>query len=280
MLKKGQYLYQAFSLFPKQFDSITIMFVKMGELSGRLPDSLNCAISYLKFKKDLTRKSQKYLFYPILLFFVLFAVLYGFVHIVIPQFQDSGLNLDTWYLTIIVVALDVLLIAFLFVSIFVFLRMIFPKFSEKTAFLIFKIPLIGTLFYKLQSGYFLKILAILLSEKIPFPWALQCIQTAIPFPSIRLQFQSCANALKQGQSVGKALEELDAIKNTLVTIDTNNWIKRLDDIAETQLQSAQERLSQTIRMIESAMVLVTGGIITLIVLTIFTPLYEQLNVMV
>lgn len=280
MLKEGQYLHQAFALFPKQFDPIIIMFVRMGELSGRLPDTLNCAIAYLKFKQALARKSKKYLFYPILLFLVLFGVLYAFVNIVIPQLQDSALALNTWYLTLIAIVLDALLVIFMIFLIFMLLRMIFPKFSEKTAAFIFMIPCVGPLYYKLQSGYFLKILAILLSEKVPAPWALACLQSAIPFPSIRLQYQACAAALKQGQSVSAALGQLDVIKGLLITIDTDNWIKRLDDIAETQLQSTQERMSQMIRMIEPAMVLLTGGVITLIILTIFTPLYEQLHVMV
>lgn len=280
MLKDGQYLHQAFALFPKQFDPIIIMFIKMGEQSGRLPDTLNCAISYLKFKQVLARKSKKYLFYPLLLFFVLFGVLYAFVHVVIPQLQDATLDLNTWHLTIIAIVLDALLVMFLALLTFTLLRMVFPKFAEKTAHLIFIIPFVGPLYYKLQSGYFLKILAILLSEKVPAPWALECLQVAIPFPSIRQQYQACAYALKQGQSVATALGQLDAIKGLLITIDSDNWIKRLDDIAETQLQSTQERMSLMIRMIEPAMVLLTGGMITMIILSIFTPLYEHLHVMV
>lgn len=280
MLKEGQYLHQAFALFPKQFDPIIIMFVQMGELSGRLPDTLNCAITYLKFKQNLARKSKKYLFYPALLFFVLFSVLYAFVHIVIPELQDATLDINTGYLTAIAVVLDVLLVIFVTLLIFMLLRMIFSKFAEKTASLVFIIPFIGPLYYKLQSGYFLKILAILLSEKVPAPWALECLQSAIPFPSIRLQYQLCAAALKQGQSVSTALGLLDVINGLLITIDKDSWIKRLDDIAETQLQSTQERMSLMIRMIEPAMVLITGGVITIIILTIFTPLYEHLHVMV
>lgn len=280
MLKDGQYLHQAFALFPKQFDPIIIMFVRMGELSGRLPDTLSCAISYLKFKQNLARKSKKYLIYPALLFFVLFSVLYAFVHIVIPQLQDASLDLKTWHLTVIAVILNTLLISFLILFTFLLLRMMIPKFSEKTAYLIFTIPFVGPLYYKLQSGYFLKILAILLSEKVPAPFALQCLQEAIPFPTIRNQYQSCAALLKQGQSVSAALGQLDTIKGVLITIDTDNWIKRLDDIAETQLQSTQERMSSMIRMIEPAMVLLTGGVIIMIILSIFTPLYEHLHVMV
>lgn len=280
MLKEGQYLYQAFTLFPKQFDPIIIMFVRIGELSGRLPDTLNCAISYLKFKQNLTRKSKKYLFYPALLFFVLFGVLYAFVHIVIPQLQDSSIDLNIWYLTLIAIALDTVLIILIIILLFVVLRIMIPKFSETTAHLIFMLPFVGPAYYKLQSGYFLKILAILLSEKVPAPWAFQCLQEAIPFPFIRQQYQSCATLLKQGQSISTALQELDAIKGLLITIDTDNWIKRLDDIAETQLQSTQERMSLMIRMIEPVMVLLTGCVMTMIILSIFTPLYEHLHVMV
>jgi len=280
MLKEGQYLHQAFILFPKHFDPIIIMFVRIGELSGRLPDTLNCAITYLKFKQNMVRKSKKYLLYPALLFFVLFAVLYGFVYIVIPQFQDSGLDLNIWHLKIVSFVLDSFLFLFAFTLIFTCLRMLFPQFREKTTHLIFQIPFIGSLYYKIQSGYFLKILAILLSEKVPTPWALQCLQSTIPFPSIRLQYEACGTALKQGQSISKALGELDIIKSLVVTVDTNDWIKRLDDIAETQLQSAQAQMSQRIRMINPITVLFTGSIITLIILTIFTPLYEQLHVMV
>ncbi|MEK7654967.1 MAG: type II secretion system F family protein [Pseudomonadota bacterium] len=280
MLKDGQYLHQAFALFPKQFDPIIIMFVRMGELSGRLPDTLNCAITYLKFKQNLARKSKKYLIYPVLLFFVLFGVLYAFVHVVIPQLQDATLDLSTWNLTVIAALLDTLLISFLVLLAFIVLRMMIPKFSEKTAHLIFKIPFVGPLYYKLQSGYFLKILAILLSEKVPAPFALQCLQETIPFATIRSQYQSCAALLKQGQSAAVALGQLDAIQGVLITIDTDNWVKRLDDIAETQLQSTQERMSLMIRMIEPAMVLLTGGVITMLILSIFTPLYEHLHVMV
>lgn len=280
MLKKGQYLHQAFALFPKQFDPIIIMFVRMGELSGRLPDTLNCAISYLKFKQNLARKSKKYLFYPALLFFVLFGTLYAFVHAVIPQLQDASLDLNTWHLTAIAIVLDTLLLIFLILLIFMLLRIMIPKFSQKTSHLIFMIPFVGSLYYKLQSGYFLKILAILLSEKVPAPWALQCLQEAIPFPSIRAQYQSCAAALKEGKSVTVALGQLDVIKGVLITVNTENWIKRLDDIAETQLQSTQERMSLMIRMIEPTMVLLTGAVIAVIILSIFTPLYEHLHAMV
>lgn len=280
MLKEGHYLHEAFALYPKQFDSILVMFVRVGELSGRLPDTLSCAITYLKFKKALMEKSKKYLFYPVLLFFVLFGVLYGFVHVVIPQLQDTALFLNTWHLSIIAEVLNVFLVLFLSFFLFILLRMLSPHFAEKTAHWFFIVPYIGPLYYRLQSGYFLKILAILLSEKVPVSWALECLQNAIPFPSIRRQYQSCATLLKQGHSISMALKELDMIKSSLITMDTNNWIKRLDDIAEIQLQSAQERMSMVIRMIEPAMVLLTGGVIALIVLTIFTPLYDYLHVMV
>lgn len=280
MMKEGQYLHQAFSLFPKQFDPIIVMFVRMGELSGRLPDTLNCAITYLQFKQNLAQKSKKHLFYPALLFCVMFSVLYAFVHIVIPELQDATLDLNTGYLTTIALALDVLLIIFLTLLVFMLLRLGFPKFAEKTASLVFIIPFVGAVYYKLQSGYFLKILSILLSEKVPALWALECLQSAIPFPSIRLQYQSCATALKQGLSVSNALGQLDIINGLPITIDADNWIKRLDDIAETQLKSTQEHMSLMIRMIEPTMVLLTGGMITMIILTIFTPLYEHLHVMV
>jgi type II secretory pathway component PulF len=102
----------------------------------------------------------------------------------------------------------------------------------------------------------------------------------ITFPSIRLQYQACAAALKQGQPVTAALRHLDTIKGLPIAMDTDHWIKRLDDIAETQLQSTQERMSQMVRMIEPIMISITGGIIIMIIMTVFTPLYEQLHVMV
>ncbi len=276
MLKDGAYLHEALALFPKQFDPIVIMFIRVGELSGRLPDTLMCAITYLDFKNSLKQKSLQLLFYPLILLIVLFGVLYSFVHLIIPQLETSNLGCNTKSLYVVYFALNTLLIFFLFLGTFGIICSLVPQIIKKTNCIIFKIPFIGSTYYNLQSAYFLKILAILLTAKIPTVFVFESLEATIPFQKIKKQYQACSIALKLGQPLGQVLSNISNIKNMIV-IGSDDWIKKIDDIAETQLHTTQERMTIIMRIIEPLTLLLTGGILVMIILTVFNPLYDHLH---
>lgn len=277
-LQNGQYLHQALIQFPQYFDAIIIMFVRMGELSGRLPDTLNCAIMYLKFKQDLTYKTKKHLFYPLMLLIVLCCVLYAFAYVIIPQMENQTMIDDTWYIKLSYFILNIFIILLTILIIFLCLRAVSPWLKNKTASWLFYLPL-GSIYYRLQQGYFLKILAILLMQKVPPSWALMCLESAIPFPKIQKQYAKCASDLKEGKSLSKALQNLDCIQGYIIAVGSDHWIQYLDEVAQIQLQKAQEELSSVVRMIQPLAVLMTGAMIILLASSLFIPLYGQLAFM-
>lgn len=91
-LQNGKFMYKTMEEYSNIFPSVYINFIKTGEITGFLEDSLGHAIEYLKYEESLKNKIQKELIPNITMFFGILIMIIISIFIVVPVLQDLFLS--------------------------------------------------------------------------------------------------------------------------------------------------------------------------------------------
>jgi len=96
-VEAGRSLSDAMSSFPKTFQKLDLAIVNLGEQTGVLPQSMKDLAEFLKWKEDIVSTIQKAAIYPVIVLFVIVAVIGVWVGYVLPQMAkmlvDMGVTL-------------------------------------------------------------------------------------------------------------------------------------------------------------------------------------------
>jgi len=89
-IESGRTLFDAMSSSPKIFQKLDLAIVNLGEKTGVLPQSMKDLAEFLKWKEDIVSTIQKAAIYPVIVLFVIIAVIGVWVGYVLPQMANAG----------------------------------------------------------------------------------------------------------------------------------------------------------------------------------------------
>ena len=286
----GGTFHKALEKHPKVFDEIWISLVQAGEVSGQLPAVLRQITAYSESQENIKSKIITALAYPAVLAVSSMGVLTYFILYIVPVFADifKDFNLQLPFLTRMIVD-----ISNIFAHYFVFLIVIaIGGFVSIRAYVAtppgrltwnhiqFRIPVFGSLIKNIQTERLLTTMSTLIRSGVSILNAVSVLEGAF---KKNLIYQNALKKAKNDIASGRSISE--SFKKTGIfpgLVTEMMWMGeesgKLPDIIVVLSKYYQEQIEQWIRrfssMIDPILVVGIGGVIGVIVTSIFMPIFQ------
>lgn len=286
----GSSLHKALEKHPKVFDTLWISLVQAGELSGQMPKALKQVAQYIASQEELKGKVITALAYPAVLFTISMGVLIFFIVKIVPTFADifKSFELKLPAITMLIIAVSKLLTQNLIsllagVAVFVFVLKAYLATDagqySKAKFL-FGLPFFGAFIKNIQTERLLTTLSTLIESGVSILNAIAVLEGV--FASNKI-FAAALKAVKNDVATGKSISAAFKKSGVFPPLVTEMmWMGeesgKLPDILGTLSTFYREQIDQFTRrftsIIDPIMVVFIGGIVGVIVLSIFMPIFQ------
>ncbi len=288
----GLSLSDAFAKHPHVFPPFFLQMVKIGEAGGTLDTVLSAMADYYEKEIKLRRKVKTALVYPTVLFVMVIAVTLFLALFVLPRFRDtvSAFGGEIPKLTAAVLSVSDFLLsnavllfalaAVLILGITLFLRT--EKGRRCKATLLDILPITGSVRRALLTSRFSRGMILLLSGGVPL---IACLEELAPLPESpykRRRFDRIIEDVTHGAALSVALEQSRLFPAMLLRmVEAGEVSGNLEEVLSSTSSYfddfAEARLSRAVTMLEPLMILLLGGVITVVILSVLLPMISVLN---
>jgi len=263
--------------------------VAAGEASGSLPQVLDRLADLLEKKQDMQAKVSSALVYPIVLAVVALGVIVALMTFVVPrvveQFDVSGQRLPD--ITNAMIAISNLMLHWgwaMMLGIAVSLALFawaMTRPGPRLAFdgMLLKLPIAGRVIRNVESASLARSLATMIGSGLPVLEALNLAGKTAGNTLIRAAAQEMAVQVHEGVGLSSALRRAKVFPPLLVHLTASGensgklepMLDRAADYLERDVRSAT---SVALSLLEPAIILIMGGIVCLVILSILLPILQ------
>jgi type IV pilus assembly protein PilC len=295
-VEAGISLSDALEKHPKVFSRLYISMVRAGELGGILDEVLNRLATQLEKEDSIKRAVKSAMVYPILIGSFAILVLIGMVLFLIPIFagmyKDLG-NAKLPLLTRIMVGFSevlrswwgLLVLAAIIFLIWGFRRLkstdrgreVWDRFK-------LRIPMgIGQIIRKLAVARFSRTLGTLISSGVPILQAIEITGQAAGNAVIENAMMEVQQSVKEGQSITKPLENVSvfpAMVTQMISVgeETGSLDAMLNKIADFYEDEVNASIKSLTSILEPILMLGVGAIVGLVVISMYLPIFNMMNI--
>jgi len=295
-VEAGISLSDALEKHPKVFSPLYINMVRAGEIGGILDDVLNRLATQLEKDDSIRRAVKSALVYPTMIGSFAIIVLLGMVFFLIPIFAGMykelgnaklpmltrimvtvSNTLKSWYGVIVFVAI---------VAIVVGLRKLKHTKQGSEAWDRFKlrVPMgIGEVIRKIAVARFSRTLGTLVSSGVPILQAIDITGKSAGNVVIEHAMEAVQISVKEGQTISEPLKDVKVFPDMVVqmisvgeeTGSLDSMLQKVADFYEDEVNAAVKSLTS---ILEPIMMLGVGGIVGVVVISMYLPIFNMMNV--
>jgi len=294
-VEAGSTLADALARHPNVFSELYVNMVEAGEAGGVLDVILGRLATYLEKMNALKRKIRAAMTYPAVIFAVTIAASAFMLIFIIPTFAklyaDFGgelpgltrfvMNLSTILRTRWYVILGVLVSAFVG-----FRRYYSTKEGRATIdrFLL-KLPVIGPVLLKASIARFTRTLGTLVSSGVPILEGLEITANAAGNVVVKKAVLKTRASISTGQTIAGPLRESEVFPPMVVQMISvgeetgalDEMLAKVADFYDEEVDTAVESLAS---VIEPLMIVVMGGIVGVMLVSMYLPIFKLVTVIV
>ncbi|MDX6696355.1 MAG: type pilus assembly protein PilC [Blastocatellia bacterium] len=292
-IRGGLALSEAFAAQGAIFPRIYTASILAGERSGALDEVLSRYVAYMRRNVQLRRKIRGALAYPTLLLLASFGMVAFLTVYVVPRMKDlfTGLgNAQLPTLTLIVVGLsgwiagNIFWLAPVLIGTVVFLVVWTRTPSGRLTVdgFLLKIPLVGKLLTHLSVAQATRSLATLLAGGIPLVESWEIAAESITNRELRRRSSAILPMIREGRSFTESLEAAEWIPELALDMigvgeRSGSLREMLDEVSTFYDAEAEVKLEQLTTTIEPAILVVMGGVVITILLSIYLPIIQSIS---
>ncbi|MBT8130906.1 MAG: type II secretion system inner membrane protein GspF [Gammaproteobacteria bacterium] len=275
--------------FPQAFPEIYRATVAAGEQSGHLDGVLERLADYTESRQMLRQKVSQAMIYPIIVTTLAIVIVTGLLTYVVPKivtvFADVEQQLPLP--TIILIGLSdflrnngLWLLALLVMGVFAS-RWLLSKPGPKRRYdrTLLRLPLLGRLTRGLNTARFTSTLSILAGAGVPVLEALRIAGGVVTNIPMREAVAQTALRVREGAPIGKSLGTSKLFPPMTIHLISSGEVsgeleEMLERSAKNQEREMDSLIATTLSLLEPAMILLMGGVVLAIVLSILLPIFE------
>lgn len=292
-VKKGQSLSKAFAKHPTIFDTVYIQLAEVGEVSGVLDDILLRLSAYQEKAHKLKQRVRMALVYPSIIVGVAVSAVTFLLVFVVPTFVDMyrDFNAELPGPTKIILSISEFLtgnILWIIGAVIILIASLnyFAK-TEKGEHLIdrFKlgIPYFGNLYKKGLVGQFTKTLATLLQSGVTLSESMNVLKNSSSNSILASEVELMSKALTKGKSLNKSLENsviFPIIVTQMISVgeETASLDEMLNQVADLFEEEVDIMVEGLTSVIEPVLIVFIGLILGAIIVALYLPIFELVNV--
>jgi type IV pilus assembly protein PilC len=287
-VKTGESISQAFEA-QGGFPIVYTTTLLAGERSGNLEEVLQRFLDFQRVSLTFRKKLKASLIYPALLVVMVISLFIFLITFVVPRFAQLYDQLGTKLpaLTIFLLNLGqqaqhygIYVAAVVGISVFLLYR--WTK-TDAGANLIDRIrialPVIGSVWLKYQVGLFSRTLSTLLTGGLPLVPSLETAARSIDSRQIASAVYKSVETVREGKGLAASLEQTKvfpelAIEMIEVGESTGALPQMLNSVAEFFEEDVQTNLTAAMSLIEPAILIVMGLVVTTILIALYLPIFS------
>ena len=292
--KNGQKLANAMAKFPKYFAEPLVETVNMGDIAGKLTETLDQIANDLEKDEELKKKVQGALAYPIIITCVMIIVAAAFGFFILPTIGEmfGEINAPLPLPTRIILATSLFLKTYPFILlgtmigiiIFFFLMFRIKKGRYIMHYLMLRIPIFGDLIKQYNLILFFRSLESLFSSGVSLVYAVDVAKKTVTNDVYKKVLESIYPVLLHGTPFTTAIEPFTFFfsrqtqKIIWVGEKTGKVEEALNRITAYYERSVDYKTRMLTVLIEPILMIIIGIVVGGLALSIFMPLYGLVRV--
>lgn len=292
---KGTPFAEALQAWPQIFPPLFIALLHTGELTGKLAECCRQLATQQEQLYLLHKKVHKALRYPVFIMLITMLVSIGMLSFVLPEFaqiyQSFNTPLPALTQAVVMGAEQLTALAIpgafaitLFVMASVFFRNTHPDWQAREQRMLLSIPLIAPLWRGQILSKIFAVLTLTQQAGIPLLEGLIAAEKTLSQRLWRQQLESIRREIAEGTPFWQALGTnscFTPLCRQLIRVgeESGELDLMLGRLAKWHTQQTQDRAENLTAMLEPLMILIIGGIIGILVIAMYLPIFNMGEVM-
>ncbi|MBI3255759.1 MAG: type II secretion system F family protein [Candidatus Andersenbacteria bacterium] len=293
-VERGDTLADSMAVYYTVFSPLFVSFVRVGESTGRLQESLELLAVQLQKEYELKRAVRGGMMYPIVILVALIAVGFAMMVFVIPKLTEvfEGFNVELPLTTRVLIGISSVFEKYWYLILAGMVVLVFGCYSllkvravkEVALHTLLYTPVIGPIMQKINLARFSRNLSSLLSSGVSFIESLDILGANTPHPSYAKILIAAKEHVKQGKALSDFLQDFVRLFPPLVTniIKVGEETGQLDTVLKEVALFYEGEVDQTMKNLTSIMepILMVGiGLaVGALAISIISPIYNLVNV--
>jgi MSHA biogenesis protein MshG len=289
-IESGQDLAKAFGNYPEVFSLFYVSMIRVGETTGRLDNAFFHLIEALEKDKNTRAQTRSALRYPT---FILIAISAAVVIInlyVIPGFEGFFRNFKAELPLPTQIAMAIshfsqqywLWILGAAVAAFFGVRYYISTRDGRLRWdrLKLRLPIVGTILHQAVMARFSRLSAVTMKAGVPLLSAIAVIAEAVDNAYVGEQILAMRANLNRGESLGRAAAAVGVFDPLVLQMlavgeEANNISEMLQEVADYYDREVAYKIERLSGSIEPIMTMAMGGIVLLLALAVFLPMWKM-----
>jgi len=291
-LVSGVALSDAFLSHGDTFPRLYATSLKAGERSGEVEKVLRRFLDYQKILGRVKRRVTGAMAYPIVLVSLAVGLIFILMTYVIPKFTEfyAGFGADMPALTVAVVGTATFMRAHLLeillgtaAAVFAFDRWRRTDAGQRSIDgALLKLPAVGVVLHEFSLSQFARALATLVGAGTPLVTALEISTGSVGNRRVSDAVASVVPKVREGAELWRSLEQTGqftslAVEMIKVGEATGALEEMLTNVSDFYDEAIEARLQTIINLIEPVILIVMGGVIATILLSVYLPMFTILS---
>jgi type II secretory pathway component PulF len=292
MIESGLPMTQALEKYRKVFGDVFIETVRAAEKSGSLVEVMNHLADLLEKQMETSQQLKRAMAYPIIVLSVVFIAITVIIVFVVPKFgaifESQGAKLPITTRAVQAVGDSVRNFWYIYVGVFVGTLTTLvtmwksPAGRLKLEVVLLHVPYVRKIILAVTAGRFARVLGIGLQSGLDVIEALQMGARATARPVFILECQSMIDKLRQGDAVSDVLKGtryLPSFARRMIGAgkDSADLARSCDVVARYYDREASHLTKNVNTIIEPIMTVAMAGIVLLVALSVFLPMWGMVR---
>lgn len=294
-MRAGETFSQALSHYPQYFSSLFISLVEVGEQTGRLAETLEQLLSYQQIEILLKQKVKKALTYPAVVFFATTLIAGGLLIFVVPKFIHifSSMNANLPALTLYIVHLSDWFsqywrALFIILSCALFIIKLLKTHSRYCqifgARIVLAIPVVGSIVHQALIIRYCKTLMTLLLAGISITQACRRAAQVTDNAYFIYALRHVSQQIASGNSLSYVLMNINLIPHLMCQMvkvgeESGEITHMLEHVSQHYLSVLTSSVEQLGQMLEPIFLFILGGLVGILVIALYLPIFDLMTVM-
>lgn len=275
------------------FTAYEFQSIRIGEETGRLPKILKHLADYYTEKVKLRRQLISVFTYPAFVICITIGVLYFMLNSVVPMFQDvfAQFGQELPYLTQKIIELSENFGTFMtyflgsltVITIYCYTQRKEDWFRDISSKVVLRIPVFGILMRKIYLARTCQSLSLLLSSRTPLVTSLDLVREMIGFYPVEKALSEIRLDIMKGEALHTGLSRFPIFDQRLISLtkiaeETNQLDATFERLSVQYQEDIEFRTKLIGTIIEPLIIILIGGIVGVIMVSMYLPMFNLSNV--
>jgi type IV pilus assembly protein PilC len=291
-VKSGMSLTDAFSKHPNVFSRLYVNMVKAAEMGGILDKILDRLAEFLEKEQEIRGKIKSAMIYPILVLVFAFVMVGALFMFVLPKFKEIflSMNVEMPAATKLLFDMSSLMVQFWYVGLIAAVGGVvaYKMYAKSDAgawqidMLKLKFPVIGELVQKMSISRFSRTFATLIHSGVPMMRSLEIVGETAGNRVIAHAIDNARSAIREGQKISVPLAQSGLFPGMVTHMidigeETGRLSEMLAKVSDFYDQEVENAVKALTSMIEPCLIVMMGGIVGFIAISIMSPIFKLIS---